>query len=190
MNWNPKGLSDVHTCWKRTQAFNVKCGISTFQKYWCLFIILSVDMLFKLDCLIKHASTIVEHTASFVSLPAGSSSPRLLVLCGNKNDGQCYQLTSNRFLCSLTNATKSKILQKKVLRIWHFLTQRKPGPRMWHRCYPYPTRLWSNLSLLNKLIYGNTIFACRYTINMDSIFGLYAFDINFWMTDACFRCWT
>lgn len=62
MNWNPKGLSDVHTCWKRTQAFNVKCGISTFQKYWCLFIILSVDMLFKLDCLIKHASTIVEHT--------------------------------------------------------------------------------------------------------------------------------
>ena len=62
MNWNPKGLSDVHTCWKRTQAFNVKCGISTFQKYWCLFIILSVDLLFKLDCLIKHASTIVEHT--------------------------------------------------------------------------------------------------------------------------------
>lgn len=135
-------------------------------------------------------------TYRFVSLPAGSSSPRLLVLpsllllCGNKNDAQCYQLTSNRFLCSLTNATKSKILQKKVLRIWHFLTQRTPGPRMWHRCCPYPTPLWSNLSLLNKLIYGNTIFACRYTINMNSIFGLYAFDINFWMTDACFRCWT
>ena len=76
--------------------------------------------------------------------------PSLLLLCGNKNDSQCYQLTSNRFLCSLTNATKSKILLIKCEEFGTFLHKGHPGRECGTVVTPTPPHSDQSCSVRSK----------------------------------------